>query len=390
MKTPRNSRRTLTVTIAVAAVILSAGAWTLAQDKKPAEAQKKAPPATSSAASATTARPALTVTTTTPQSSDWPQTLAANGNIAAWQEAIIGAEISNYRLTEVLVNVGDVVKKGQLLARISSDAVAAELAQTQAAEAEAEAQLAEAKANADRARSLQPTGALSGQQINQLLTAEQTAAARLNSVRAKVKVDQLRLAHTRVLAPDDGVISARAATVGSLTQPGQELFRLIRGGRLEWRAEVTAAELAKLKPGATATVITPNGDKVTGKVRMVAPTVDPQTRNALVYVDLASTGNAVRAGMFARGEFELGRSGALTLPQSAVLLRDGFSYVFALEGENKVTQKKVNVGRRSGERIEITGGLEANARVVANGVGFLSDGDVVRVVQAAAMKTAER
>jgi RND family efflux transporter MFP subunit len=390
MKTPRNSRRTLTVTIAVAAVAVSAGAWTLAQDKKPAEAEKKAPPATSSAASATTARPALTVTTTTPQSSDWPQTLTANGNIAAWQEAIIGAEISNYRLTEVLVNVGDVIKKGQLLARISSDAVAAELAQTQAAEAEAEAQLAEAKANADRARSLQPTGALSGQQINQLLTAEQTAAARLNSVRAKVKVDQLRLAHTRVLAPDDGVISARAATVGSLTQPGQELFRLIRGGRLEWRAEVTAAELAKLKPGATATVVTPNGDKVAGKVRMVAPTVDPQTRNALVYVDLASTGNAVRAGMFARGEFELGRSGALTLPQSAVLLRDGFSYVFALEGENKVTQKKVNVGRRSGERIEITGGLEANARVVANGVGFLSDGDVVRVVQAAAMKTAER
>jgi RND family efflux transporter MFP subunit len=390
MKTPRNSRRTLTVTIAVAAVAVSAGAWTLAQDKKPAEAEKKAPPATSSAASATTARPALTVTTTTPQSSDWPQTLTANGNIAAWQEAIIGAEISNYRLTEVLVNVGDVIKKGQLLARISSDAVAAELAQTQAAEAEAEAQLAEAKANADRARSLQPTGALSGQQINQLLTAEQTAAARLNSVRAKVKVDQLRLAHTRVLAPDDGVISARAATVGSLTQPGQELFRLIRGGRLEWRAEVTAAELAKLKPGATATVVTPNGDKVAGKVRMVAPTVDPQTRNALVYVDLASTGNAVRAGMFARGEFELGRSGALTLPQSAVLLRDGFSYVFALEGESKVTQKKVNVGRRSGERIEITGGLEANARVVANGVGFLSDGDVVRVVQAAAMKTAER
>ena len=367
--TKPSRRRAVGIAIALAASI--AVAWTLAQDKKPAHAERKA---------ATAARPALTVTTTSPQAADWPQVLAANGNIVAWQEAAIGAEISNYRITDVLVNVGDVVKKGQLLARISSATVAAELAQTRAAEAEAAAQLAEARANADRARSLQPTGVLSGQQIDQLLTAEQTAVARLNSVRAKVRVDELRLSHTRVVAPDDGAISARTATVGSLTQPGQELFRLIRGGRLEWRAEVTAAELAKLKPGGAATVVTPSGGKVAGKVRVVAPTVDPQTRNALVYVDLGPAGNAVRAGMFARGEFELGRSGALTLPQSAVLLRDGFSYVFALEDGNKVAQKKVTVGRRAGDRIEITSGLEANARVVASGAGFLTDGDTVRVV----------
>lgn len=373
---------------AAAAVALAAGAaWSLAQDKK-SDAAKAGKAATASAAAA---RPALTVTATSPQPSDWPQVLAANGNIVAWQEAVIGAEVSNYRLTEVLANVGDFVRQGQLLARISSDTVAAELAQAKAAEAEAEAQLAEAKANADRARSLQPTGALSGQQINQLLTAEQTAAARLNSVRAKVKVDELRLAHTRVLAPDDGVISARTATVGSLTQPGQELFRLIRGGRLEWRAEVTAAELAKLKPGMVASVITPAGEKVAGKVRTVAPTIDPQSRNGLVYVDLALPPGVVRAGMFARGEFELGRTGALTLPQSAVLLRDGFSYVFALEGENRVAQRKVTVGRRSGDRIEITGGIDAATRVVASGGGFLADGDTVRVVDGAApTKTAAK
>ena len=373
---------------AAAAVALAAGAaWSLAQDKK-SDAAKAGKAATASAAAA---RPALTVTATSPQPSDWPQVLAANGNIVAWQEAVIGAEVSNYRLTEVLANVGDLVRQGQLLARISSDTVAAELAQAKAAEAEAEAQLAEAKANADRARSLQPTGALSGQQINQLLTAEQTAAARLNSVRAKVKVDELRLAHTRVLAPDDGVISARTATVGSLTQPGQELFRLIRGGRLEWRAEVTAAELAKLKPGMVASVITPAGEKVAGKVRTVAPTIDPQSRNGLVYVDLALPPGVVRAGMFARGEFELGRTGALTLPQSAVLLRDGFSYVFALEGENRVAQRKVTVGRRSGDRIEITGGIDAATRVVASGGGFLADGDTVRVVDGAApTKTAAK
>ncbi len=325
-------------------------------------------------------RPALTVTATTPQTTDWPQVLAANGNIAAWQEAVIGAEISNYRLMEVRVNVGDVVRKGQLLAQISNDTVAAELAQSQALQAEAEAQLAEAKANADRARSLQSTGALSGQQINQLLTAEQTAAARLNSMRAKVKIDALRLEQTKVLAPDDGVISARTATVGSLTQPGQELFRLIRGGRLEWRAEVTAAELARIAPGQRAYVIAPNGQRVEGRVRMVAPTVDAQSRTALVYVDLKTRQTHVRAGMFARGEFELGSTRALTLPQSAVLLRDGFSYVFVLSAEDRVAQKKVSVGRRRGDRIEILSGLEANARVVASGAGFLADGDGVRVV----------
>ncbi|MBS1173742.1 MAG: efflux transporter periplasmic adaptor subunit [Proteobacteria bacterium] len=318
---------------------------------------------------------------TTPQRQDWPQTLSANGNIAAWQEAVIGAENSSLRLTEVLVNVGDTVKKGQLLARVASETVEAELAQSRAAVTEAQATLAEARANADRARLLQPKGVISAQQFNQLVTAEQTAAARLASAQARVRTDEVRLAQMRVVAPDDGVISARAATVGSLTQPGQELFRLIRGGRLEWRAEVTADELGRLRPGTPAVLLAPDGARVSGKVRVVAPTVDPQTRNALVYVDLPTpaAGGALRAGMFARGEFELGPATALTLPQSAVLLREGFAYVFRIEGD-KVAQTKIAVGRRAGERIEITGGLEPGASVVAQGAGFLADGDTVRVV----------
>jgi RND family efflux transporter MFP subunit len=123
-----------------------------------------------------------------------------------------------------------------------------------------------------------------------------------------------------------------------------------------------------------------DGGRIKGKVRMLAPTVDPQTRNAIVYVDLPGNSGA-RAGMFARGEFELGKVTALTLPQSAVLMREGFSYVYRVEPDNRVTQVKVNVGRRSGDRVEITGGLEPNTRVVASGVGFLADGDVVRVVE---------
>lgn len=330
------------------------------------------------------AKPALTVTLTTPQQVEWPQVLPANGNVAAWQEAVISAEISNLRLTEVRVNVGDRVQKGQVLARIANDTVAAELAQSKAAVAEAEALLAEAIANGDRARKYQETGFLSAQQINQYLTAEKAALARLNSARARLQADQVRMAQTVVKAPDAGVISSRTATVGSLAQSGQELFRLIRGSRLEWRAEVNAADLGKLKPGDKATLVAANGARVQGKVRMVAPTVDPQTLNGIVYVDLpvAETGSTLRAGSFARGEFELGNAPALALPQSAVLLRDGFSYVFRLEGKDRVAQTKVSVGRRAGNQIEITGGLEPKAQVVASGAGFLADGDIVRVVGA--------
>jgi len=330
------------------------------------------------------AKPALTVTAILPRTVAWPRSLTTNGNIVAWQEVIIGAEIGGLRLMEVLVNVGDKVKRGQLLARIASDSVDADLAQGNAAVAEEEAMLAEAVANADRARQLQATGLISAQQITQSLTAEQTAKARLAAARARVQSTELHLSQTRVLASDHGVISARTATVGSLAQPGQELFRLIRQNRLEWRAEVTAAELPRIRPGQAVIVELADGVTIQGQVRIGAPTVDPQTRIGLVYVDLPADSPA-RAGTFARGVFELGEAPALTLPQSAVLLREGFSYVFKLDDKNQVTQTKVAVGRRVEDHVEITGGLEPNTRVVANGVGFLTDGDTVRVVDALAI-----
>jgi len=327
------------------------------------------------------AKSALTVTTITPQMLDWAQTLKSSGNVVAWQEAVISPEISNYRITEVRVNVGDVVKKGQVLARISGDTVDSEYAETRATVAEAEATLAEARANHERARQLRDKGFYSAQQNTQTQTASDTALARLNAAKARLQTADLRRSKAIVLAPDDGIISARAATVGTLTQAGQELFRLIRGGRLEWRAEVTAGELARLKPGQLATLESPNGDLIEGVVRAVAPTVDAQTRNGLIYVDLpAGAAKQVSAGMFARGEFRLGQSSVLTLPQSAVLLREGFAYVFRVNGD-KVSLTKITTGRRNGERIEVSG-LDAQTQVVASGAGFLADGDTVRIVAA--------
>jgi HlyD family secretion protein len=332
-------------------------------------------------ASASSPRAALTVTTTTPQATAIPLKISANGNVAAWQEAVIGTEANGLRLAEVRAGVGDVVKKGQVLATFAPDTIQAELNQTRAAVAEAEANLAEASANAQRARELSTTGALSAQQINQYLTAERTAKARLDAQQAAAKTQQLRMQQTRVLAPDNGVISARNATVGAVLPAGMEMFRLIRQGRLEWRAEVPASDLVRLKPGMVATIHTPSGGTIAGKLRMVAPTVDDKTRNGIVYVDMPSSGEA-RAGMFASGDFDIGAGQGLTLPQSAVQLREGFSYVMRVGPDSKVAETKVSVGRRIGDRVEITKGIDANTRVVASGGGFLADGDVVRVADA--------
>lgn len=329
---------------------------------------------------------ALTVVATTPQPAELAVSLAANGNIAPWQEAVIGTEANGLRLAELRAGVGDVVRRGQVLAVFATETVQAELLQARAAVGEAEALLAEAQANAQRARDLTPSGALSAQQVQQYLTAERTAQARLDAQKALLRLAELRLRQAQVVAPDAGVISARNATVGAVMPAGTELFRLIRQGRLEWRAEVPAADLPRIRPGMGATLTLPTGGQVRGQVRTVGPTVDDRTRNALVYVDLAAApaGTAApRAGMYARGEFEVGRSQALTLPQSAVVLRDGFSYVLRIGADNKVVQTKVGVGRRVGDRIEITGGLDPRARVVAAGGAFLADGDLVRVVAAA-------
>lgn len=365
---PLAGRKTrIALAVAVLAVV---GAFFLsrADESKPAEAAK-----------AVAARPALTVSLTSPEKLDWPLVLPANGNVVAWQEAVIGAEIANFRITEVRVQVGDTVRKGQVLARIASDTVASELAEARASVAELEASAAEAKGNAERAGELKAKGFYSSQLNTQYQTAQNTAQARLAAARARQQGADLKVSKTAVLAPDDGVISARSATVGSLTQNGQELFRLIRGGRLEWRAEVPSADLGKIKAGVVAILTAPGGETVKGTVRAVAPSVDPQTRNGLVYVDLPAT-SAVRAGMFARGEFSLAQSPALTLPQSAIVLREGFAYVFRMEGEDRVAQAKVALGRRLGERIEILSGLAPAARVVATGAGFLADGDIVKVV----------
>ncbi len=334
------------------------------------------------------AKPTLTVSTAAPQSQSLAQRLSANGSLAAWQEATIGAEANGLKITEVRVNVGDRVQRGDVLAVLQADTLRAELAQAEGTLAEATASAQEARAQAERARSLQQQGFYSNAQLSQALAADASAQARVQSARALVQLQAVRLSQTRVLAPDAGVISARQATVGSVVGAGTELFRLIRQGRIEWRAEVTATDLGQVRVGAPVQITAASGQQLQGKVRMVAPSVDAQTRNALVYVDVLSAPGSARAGMYARGEIVLGQSQALTVPQAAVVVRDGFSYVYAVGADQKVTQVKVQTGRLSGDRMEVLSGLKADVRVVASGGAFLNQGDTVRVVDAPAPTTA--
>ena len=308
--------------------------------------------------------------------------LVATGNIAAWQEAIVSAEVSGLRLSRVLVGVGSIVQAGEVLAEFDSETLNAEMAQLRANVTEAEAAAQEAALNAQRARQLKDTGALSAQQIQQYITAERTASARVEGLRAAAHVQALRVKHTRVRAPDDGVVASRAATQGAVLSAGHEMFRIIVKGRLEWRAEVAATDLGRLRPGSPVSLQPSGSAPVAGVVREVAPTVDPVTHNGLVYVDLPA-GSGVRAGMLARGEFKLGGGAISTLPQPAVLLRDGAAYVFALAADSRLVKTKVTVGRRAGALIEITGGLAPDTPVVASVAASLSDGALVRTVETA-------
>jgi RND family efflux transporter MFP subunit len=336
----------------------------------------------------TSATAALTVTLTQAQQTVLPLKISANGNIAAWQEAIIGTEANGLRLTQVLVNVGDMIKKGQLLATFSAESIQAELNQAKASLMEAEAQGREAINNAERARTLQNTGAMSNQQIDQYTTAADTARARIEVAKASVATQEIRLRNTRIYAPDSGVISSRSATVGAVMGAGSELFKLIRQNRLEWRAEVVSADLTKIKTGIQANVTAADGSSFKGKVRTISPTVDMQTRNTLVYVDLPKNSSA-KAGMFAKGEFILGQSSSLVLPQQVLVLRDGFTYVFAVKtvnGKKLAKQIKVKTGRRMGNFVEIISGLEPNQQLVATGGAFLSDNDLVKIAPQAGVK----
>jgi RND family efflux transporter MFP subunit len=320
----------------------------------------------------------LTVETAPAVTREVATTIDTAGVLAPWQEVSIGPEVSGYRISDIFVDVGTTVSKGQVLAKIDETLLRADVDQRAAALNEAQANLNEAQANADRTAVLLKRGIISEQEAIQKKTAAATAAARLASAQSLLTTSEQKLKYATIVAPDYGVISARTVSVGQLAATGAEFFKMIRQNRIEWRAEIPEAQIGNVRPGMSAKVRRADGSMAVGRVRAVAPSLDSSTRRGMAYVDLKLE-NGVRPGMFATGSIEVGQAPTRILPLSAVTVRDGFSYIFVLGADNKVQQKRIQVGRFFADGVEVIDGLAPADTVVAQGAGFLHDGDLVRV-----------
>ncbi|MBS7543706.1 efflux RND transporter periplasmic adaptor subunit [Ancylobacter oerskovii] len=335
--------------------------------------------------------------------------LPVTGTLAAREEIMVGPEIDGYRITEILVEEGDRVAKGAVLARLSRDTLEALLAQNTANAAKAQAAIAqqkaaleqanaqhiEAQAAVERARTLIKTGATSQEVLDQreravrvasaqVTAAEETVtAAEADAAQIKANRDELevRLARTEIKAPEAGIVSARAARIGAivLSANTEPLFRIVKDGAIDLDAEVPESALPRMKPGLPVAV-TPAGftAPLAATVRLVGANVDPATRLARVAVALPDDPR-LRPGAYARGDIELARHTGLALPLSAVQFDKDGAFVLAVDGDT-VRRREVKTGLMGEGYVEIAEGVKEGDSVVARAAGFLRDGDRVSPV----------
>jgi RND family efflux transporter MFP subunit len=335
-------------------------------------------PAARAATSAAPTAALQAVTAAAPAKTALTRQLTATGAIFAWQEVIIAPEVGGYQVASVSVEIGDHVKRGQELARLSSRLLASQVSMASAGVMQSNAMLTNATAALTRGESVFEKGALSRADLDTLRANAISAEANLATAQANLDSAQLRLNLTRVRAPDDGVISARSANIGQVVQVGTEMLRLLRRGRIEWRAEVPEADLHSIRAGMKVNVQTVEGSQLTGTVRSVAPTVQSNNRTGLIYVDIPATGGA-KPGMFARGEIEVSSAAALMIPISSVVVQDGYSYIFVVKDDQVVRRRRIKTGTTQARAIEVTEGLSEGEPVVNSGVAFLNDGQRVNL-----------
>jgi RND family efflux transporter MFP subunit len=341
-------------------------------------ARSRAPAPTAPPAAAVAPTPVLTVALAGAANRAVATAVTADGSVVAWQELVIGAEIGGLRLLEVPVEEGQAVRVGDLLARLDDGVLAAQAAQAEAAILEAMAARDLATADLARAESLVRTQSASVQVAEQRRSAALQAEARLASARARRDEAAARLAQARILAPADGVLARVTARIGTVTAMGQEMFRLVRDGRLELDARVPELDLAAIRPGQPVTV-RHGGRTVMAEVRAIAPLVAPESRLGIVHVALPAE-SGLRPGMFAAAEIAGPRREVVMIPAAAVVFRDGAPHAFVLpEGSDRVRLRRLAAGERRDGLVEIREGMQAGERVVITGAGFLADGDLVRV-----------
>jgi len=308
------------------------------------------------------------------------RSIVVSGPVAAHEEMQLGVEISGARVTSLNVDVGQQVSKGQVLLELDHRSLDSELAQAQASLREADAALNLAATSQARGEQLGKQQLISASQLDELRAQRAQADARRATARAQRDGAQLRRDFAELRAPADGIISKRLVQPGQVVAAGSELLRLIRDGRLEWRAELPEDQLALAKVG-DPVVISANGGAVEGRIRAASPGVDSQTRTGTIYADLPEPG-ALQPGTYVEGRIITGAGMGLMVPSAAVVERDGHPYVFTVDARKAAHRVRVRTGTRVDGAIEVVDGLKAGDAVVEEGAGFLGDGDIVRVVDA--------
>lgn len=330
------------------------------------------------AAADAAASSALPVSLATVQQQTMARTVLVSGPVSAYEEMQLGVEISGQRVTALPVDVGQWVKKGQVLLQLDHRTLDSELAQADASLKQAQAAQELARLNYQRSEKLAAQKLISESSLDELRANRINAEAQTATARASRDAAQLRRDFADLRAPADGLISKRLVQPGQVVQAGTELLRLIRDGRLEWRAELPEDQLTGVAVGNT--VELPYADAVvTGRIRAVTPGVDAQTRTGTIFADLPEPGT-LKPGVYVEGRIVIGEGPALTVPTAAIVQRDGHSYVFTVNDKQQAARLRVRTGQAVQGRTAILEGLKAGDRVVVDGAGFLGEGDRVRVV----------
>jgi RND family efflux transporter MFP subunit len=274
------------------------------------------------------------------------------------------------------------VAKGQLLLELDHRTLDSELRQADAAHSEAAAGVSLAQVNLHRGELLAKDKLISASAFDELRAALVQAQAREATTRAQRDGVALRRGYAQLRAPDAGVISRRLVEPGQVVAAGRELLALIRQNRLEWRPELPEAELARVSVGDPVRLRDATGAEVEGRVRALSPGVDATKRTGTVYAELPDP-RALKAGSFVEGRIIANAAPGLVLPSGAIVVRDGFPYVFTVDPRASVAHRvRVRTGERIGAVVEILEGVKAGDEVVLQGAGFLGEGDHVRVVEA--------
>jgi HlyD family secretion protein len=296
--------------------------------------------------------------------------LAASGDLVSREEAAVQPEVTGYRVAAVLADVGQYVKKGQVLVRLDPTLIEAQIAQAQATYDQAQDQ-------ANRVKGLDNQGVLSQEQIEQRRIQARVAAAQLRDLKT-------RYAKMNVTAPVSGLILEKTVRPGDLSAASATpWFRMARDGQIELAANMSEEDLARIRPGQSAAVTLPSGAVVQGRVRLISPQIDPQTKLGQARI-LLPVSPDVRAGGFGRAVFGDASGAALSVPEAAVRYDADGASVMVIGADNRVHRAPIQAGVRGSGLVQLIKGPPEGTRVVANSSSLLLDGDLVRPVEGAA------